>query len=182
MSRAYKFHNPDGLYFVTFATIGWIDVFTRPKYKNILLESIQFCQMNKGLDLNAWCLMTNHLHFIGSAREGFLMSNILRDMKKFTSKKIVDAIANNEQESRREWMLAIFKNAGNYNINNKDFQFWQQDNRPIELWSNEVIQQKLNYIHNNPVATGLVDEPWHWKYSSAIDYAGGKGLLDLKMI
>lgn len=182
MSRAYKFHNPDGLYFVTFATIGWIDVFTRPMYKNILLESIQFCQINKGLDLNAWCLMTNHLHFIGSAREGFLMSNILRDMKKFTSKKIVDAIANNEQESRREWMLAIFKNAGNYNINNKDFQFWQQDNRPIELWSYEVIQQKLTYIHNNPLAMGLVDEPWHWKYSSAIDYAGGKGLLDLKMI
>jgi REP element-mobilizing transposase RayT len=182
MSRAYKFHNPDGLYFVTFATIGWIDVFTRPLYKNILLESIQFCQINKGLDLNAWCLMTNHLHFIGSAREGFLMSNILRDMKKFTSKKIIDSITNNEQESRREWMLAIFKNAGNYNINNKDFQFWQQDNRPIELWSNEVIQQKLTYIHNNPVAMGLVDEPWHWKYSSAIDYAGGKGLLDLIMI
>lgn len=182
MSRAYKFHNPDGLYFVTFATIGWIDVFTRPMYKNILLESIQFCQINKGLDLNAWCLMTNHLHFIGSAREGFLMSNILRDMKKFTSKKIFDAIADNEQESRREWMLAIFKNAGSYNSNNKDFQFWQQDNRPIELWSNEVIQQKLIYIHNNPVTMGLVDEPWHWKYSSALDYAGGKGLLDLNLI
>ncbi len=182
MSRAYKFHNPDGLYFVTFATIGWIDVFTRPMYKSILLESMQFCQTNKGLDLNAWCLMTNHLHFIGSAREGFLMSNILRDMKKFTSKKIIEAIADNEQESRREWMLAIFKNAGNYNTNNKDFQFWQQDNRPIELWSNEVIQQKLTYIHNNPVAMGLVEEPWHWKYSSAIDYAGGKGLLDLIMI
>ncbi len=108
MSLAYKFHNPDGLYVVTFATIGWIDVFTRNMYKNILLESIQFCQINKGLDLNAWCLMTNHLHFIGSARERFLMSNILRDMKKFTSKKIIEVIANNEQESRREWMLAIF--------------------------------------------------------------------------
>ena len=66
--------------------------------------------------------------------------------------------------------------------NNKDFQFWQQDNRPIELWSNEVIQQKLIYIHNNPVTMGLVDEPWHWKYSSALDYAGGKGLLDLNLI
>jgi len=182
MSHAYKFHNPDGLYFVTFATIGWIDVFTRPIYKNILLESIQFCQENKGLDLNAWCLMTNHLHFIGSARTGYLMSNILRDMKKFTSKNLITEISNNEKESRKEWMLAIFKNAGNYNSNNKDFQFWQQDNRPIELWSNEVIQQKLTYIHNNPVVMGLVDEPWHWKYSSALDYAGGKGLLDLNLI
>lgn len=182
MSRAYKFHNPDGLYFVTFATIGCIDVLTRPMYKNILLESIQFCQINKGLDLNAWCLITNHLHFIGSARDGFLMSNILRDMKKFTSKMIIDAISNNEQESRMEWMLAIFKNARNYNSNNTDFQFWQQDSRPIELWSNEVIQQKLTYIHNNPVAMGLVNEPWHWKYSSTIDHSGGKGLLYLIMI
>jgi hypothetical protein len=103
-------------------------------------------------------------------------------MKKFTSKNLITEISNNEKESRKEWMLAIFKNAGNYNRNNKDFQFWQQDNRPIELWSNEVIKQKLTYIHNNPVAMGLVDEPWHWKYSSALDYAGGKGLLDLNLI
>ena len=95
---------------------------------------------------------------------------------------IIDSISNNEQESRKEWILAIFKSAGNYNSNITYFQFWLQDNRPIELWSNEVIQQKLTYIHNNPVATGLVNEPWHWKYSSAIDYAGGKGLLDLMMI
>lgn len=111
--------------------------------KIILLESIQFCQINKGLNLNAWCLMTNHLHFIGSAREGFFMSNILRNMKKFTSKMIIDSISNNLQESRKEWMMTIFKNAGNYNNNNKDYQFRQQDNRPIELWSNEVIQQNL---------------------------------------
>jgi hypothetical protein len=88
-------------------------------------------------------------------------------MKKFTSKMIIDSISNNEQESRKEWMLAIFKNAGNYNSNNTDYQFWQQDNRPIELWSYEVIQQKLTYIHNNPVVKGYVDRAEYWKWSSA---------------
>ena len=60
-------------------------------------------------------------------------------------------------------------------------QFWQHDNRPIELWSQDVLEQKVDYTHNNPVMAGLVLEPWHWKYSSAIDYSGGKGLIDLDL-
>jgi REP element-mobilizing transposase RayT len=182
MSTGYKFHNPDGLYFVTFSTVSWIDVFTKDIYKHILTDSIKFCQENKGLDLYAWCLMTNHFHFIGSAKSGYLMSSIMRDMKKFTSKKIIEAIATNEQESRKEWMLSIFRNSGAYNSNNKEYQFWQQDNHPIELWSNEVIRQKLDYIHLNPVRAGFVSEPWHWNYSSAIDYNGGKGILEVNLI
>ena len=182
MSKAHKFHNPEGRYFVTFATVGWIDVFTRELYRNILIDSIKYCQQNKGLELYAWCLMTNHVHFICSAKSGFIMPDILRDMKKYTSKKLVDAIETNNHESRKEWMLAIFGNAGLYNSNNKEYQFWQQDNKPIELWSNETIEQKLNYIHTNPVKAGFVSEPWHWNYSSAIDYSGGKGILELILI
>ena len=72
--------------------------------------------------------------------------------------------------------------AGEKNSNVKKRQFWQQHNKPIELWSAEVIDQKLNYIHNNPVEAGFVLEPEHWKYSSAIDYAGGKGLLEIDYI
>jgi hypothetical protein len=79
-------------------------------------------------------------------------------------------------------MLSIFNKAGEYNSNNTEYQFWRQDNKPIELWSNEVIGQKLEYIHNNPVSAGFVSEPWHWLYSSAIDYSGGKGILELLMI
>ena len=180
MSRAYKFHNPEGLYFISFATVSWIDVFTRREYREILIESLAYCQKNKGLELYAWCVMSNHIHMIIKAGEGFVLSDILRDFKKFTSKKIVKAIEENPQESRKEWMLAIFKNAGAYNSNNKEYQFWQQNNRPIELYTDRVISQKLDYIHDNPVEAGWVESPEQYLYSSARNFNEEIGLLELK--
>ena len=175
MSRAYKFNNADRAYFITFATVGWTNVFTRKTYRDILLDSIRFCQ--KGLKLFAWCIMSNHVHLIARAKEGFLLQHIIRDLKKFTSKQIIRAIEDNLQESRKEWLLAIYKSAGEYN-SNTSYQFWRQDNKPVELYSPAVIKQKLEYIHNNPVESGMVDNPEGYIYSSARDYAGIKGLLD----
>lgn len=68
-------------------------------------------------------------------------------------------------------MLGIFKSAGKKNSNVKEYQFWQQNNQPIKVWSTRHIKQKLDYIHRNPVKAGLVKEPWEWKYSSAHNYA-----------
>jgi REP element-mobilizing transposase RayT len=175
MSRKYKFHNPGGVYFVTFAVQGWVDVFTRNDYKNILVDNLAYCQKNKGLELFAWCIMTNHVHLIVRAGEGYLLPDILRDYKKFTSKTVLRAIAENQRESRKEWLLKQFETKdGN--------RFWRADNQPVELWSNAVIAQKLNYIHQNPVKAGLVFRAEDYVYSSAIDYAGGKGLLDIFVI
>lgn len=182
MSRAYKFHNTDGLYFITFATVGWTDVFTRKVYRDILLDSIRFCQKEKGLELFAWCIMSNHVHLIARAKEGFQLQHIIRDLKKFTSKQITREIEINPQESRREWLLAIYRNAGQYNSNNTSYQFWRQDNKPIELYTNEVTKQKLDYIHCNPVEAGIVDNPAEYVYSSARDYADNKGLLDIILL
>jgi putative transposase len=178
MPSKYHISNPDGIYFVTFATVQWVDLLTRPAHKNIVVESLQYCQENKGLDLYAWCLMTNHVHLIASARENYNLSNILRDLKKHTAKKLIEAIQTPE-ESRKSWLLWLFKSAGERNSNNQNFQVWQQDNRPVELSSNTMVAQRLNYLHQNPVEAGIVFEPEHYIYSSAIDYAGGKGLLKL---
>lgn len=79
-------------------------------------------------------------------------------------------------------MIWMFERAGSKSSNLKGRQFWQHNNKPIELWSPAVIDQKVEYIHNNPVEAGVVKEPWHWKYSSAIDYSGGKGVLDIDYI
>ena len=124
--------------------------------------------------------MSNHLHLVASAQNKDL-SDILRDFKKFTSKQIVKAIQDNKQESRREWMLQIFKQAGEANSRNSEFQFWQQDNQPKELYSPAFVFQKLNYIHNNPVEAGIVERPEEYLYSSARDYHRAKkcGLLDV---
>lgn len=183
MSRGYKFQNPEGLYFVSFATVGWVDVFTRVIYKDIVVESIKYCQKEKGLNLYAWVIMPNHIHMIAEAREGFLMQHIIRDLKRHTSKQLLKAIAENQEESRKEWMLAIFKNAGEYNSNNKNYQFWRQDNQPIEIWTTAVVKQKLDYLHSNPVHAGFVDKEEEYLYSSARDYHGtGKGLIEILLL
>lgn len=179
MSRAWKIKNPDGIYFITFAVVEWIDVFTRKQYKDELIKSIHYCQKNKGLELFAWCVMSNHVHLLARAKEGYHLSNILRDLKKYTAVQILQQIANNSFESRKNWMLWIFKSAGQKNSNNTHYQFWRQDNHPVEMLSMEVFYQKINYIHMNPVVEGAVDQPEHYLYSSARDYAGMKGLLSL---
>lgn len=183
MSRNYKFHNPEGLYFVSFAVVNWIDVFTRNEYKEIVLESLAFCMENKGMKIYAWCIMTNHVHLVFSVTVSNKPEQVLGDFKRFTSKKLLEAISTNPKESRREWLMEQFRAAGESGSNTSKHQFWRHDNKPIELWSNAVIKQKVDYIHNNPVEEGFVFYAKEYLYSSAIDYAGEQGLLkDVEVI
>ncbi|MBC3539961.1 transposase [Rufibacter sediminis] len=166
------------LYFLTLTVVDWIDVFTRPVYRHIILDSLKFCQEKKGLEVHAWVLMSNHLHLIASAKEGFHLSDILRDFKKFTSRTIVAAIQQ-EHESRKEWMLHRFHFPANVQSKVTNYKFWQDGNEAKEIHSNEFLQQKIDYIHQNSVRAEIVQEPEHYLFSSAIDYAGGKGLLEI---
>ena len=163
------------------AVVYWIDIFTRDEYFNLITESLNYCIKEKGLILHAYCIMPSHVHMIFRDKNNN-PSKLLKEFKTFTSKKLKQAIEGNIQESRKEWVLWMMKRAASKNSNVKLYQFWQQNNQPIELWSVEVIDQKLDYIHNNPILSGFVNEPEHWKYSSAIDYAGGKGLVKINNI
>jgi REP element-mobilizing transposase RayT len=89
MSRNYRFHNPEGVYFVSFAVVNWLEVFTINKYKDILLDSLRYCQVNKGMEIFASCIMTNHMHLVFRSVEGQKPGDLLGDFKKFTSRKIV---------------------------------------------------------------------------------------------
>ena len=177
MSRNYRFHNPDAAYFVSFAVVDWLDVFTRNEYKDILLDSLHYCQNNKGMEVFALCIMTNHVHLVFRSISGEPPGKILGDFKRFTSKKVVEAIKNNPQESRRDFLLNGFKCSAEKTSSVENYQFWRHDNKPIELWSAKVIREKICYIHNNPVEAGLVFRPEDYMYSSAIDYSGEVGLL-----
>ncbi|TCP24663.1 REP element-mobilizing transposase RayT [Tenacibaculum skagerrakense] len=143
MSRKYKFHNKSGLYFVSFATVYWIDVFTRQLYFNVLVNSINYCRKEKGMELYCYCFMPSHIHLIFRSLNDKPME-LLRDFKRYTSKLLVNEITNNPQESRKEWLLWMFKRAGNKKSNVKKYQFWQHNNQPIELWSEKVIKQKID--------------------------------------
>jgi len=177
----YKIRNQQAVHFITFAVVDWIDVFTRKDYCQIVVDSLRHCQKHKGLIIYAWCLMSNHLHLIVAAK-GNTLSDILRDFKKYTSRHIVENIRKNRIESRRIWMLYLMRLAGRNNTRNKIFQFWRQDNCPKQLDSNYMIDQKLAYIHNNPVKSGLVFEPEQYCWSSAINYGGGKGFIEIEFV
>ena len=123
MSSKYKVGESAIPHFVTFTVVGWIDVFSREQYKELFTDSLKYCMEHKGLVLHAWVVMTNHVHLIISSDTNKL-ENIVRDIKKFTSKQIIKAIEENTQESRKAWMLNIFSFTGMHNNNNKDFQFW----------------------------------------------------------
>lgn len=181
MSRKYKFNDNTRLFFVPFAVVYWIDVFVRNEYRQILLDSLQYCQHNKGLDVYAWCIMISHVHLIIGSETNQL-SHIMRDFKSDTSRSIRQCIEEHDSESRKEWMLWMMKRAGIKNSNNKDWQLWQQDSHPIELFTIEITKQKLDYLHLNPVVFGFVIKAEEYVYSSAIDYYGGKGLLDIRLL
>ena len=178
MSRNYKFHNPEGIYFVSFAVVEWLDIFAENEYKDIVVDSLEFCQREKGMEIIAWCIMTNHIHLIFRSVGGQHPSLLLGDFKRFTSKTIVKAIHNSSDESRKKYYLDSFRKAASRSSNVNNYQFWQHDNKPIELWSNSVINEKINYIHLNPVQAGFVYKPEDYLYSSAKNYIDEKGLLD----
>ena len=165
------------LYFTTTTVIDWMDVFTRPQYKHIVVESLGYCQENKGLDIYAWVLMTNHLHMIVGIRGENTIGDLLRDFKKFTSKRIVKAIQDNQQESRKNWMMNRFWFRGANDKKITNYRFWQEDNHVEQLYSYDFYKQKLDYIHLNPVRQEIVQDPSDYLYSSARNYAGMDGLL-----
>ena len=165
MSEKYKTYS-DGLYFVSFSIVGWLDVFTRRSYQDILTESIEFCQKNKNLKIYCYCIMPSHVHFI-TYSENCKLSEILRDMKSFTAKKLIKAVEENAQESRKEFLMHQFKYYGKTSPQRQTMQFWQHNNHPFYLYSQKMIQQKVDYIHYNPVESGFVNQPHEWRLSSA---------------
>ncbi|RAI85783.1 REP-associated tyrosine transposase [Algoriphagus yeomjeoni] len=172
MSRKYKIQDQDKLYFVTFTIVEWIDLFTRKAYRDILIDSLKYCQNNKGLDLCAFCIMSSHIHLIMGRNGEQTIEAIIRDFKKFTAIEILKSIQGSPEESRKEFLLHHFRQAGARNPNNSTFQIWQQHNHPIELNSNDKISRCLNYIHQNPVVAGIVFSAEDYVYSSASNYAG----------
>ena len=178
-----KIYDQYGLNFVTFTIVDWVDIFTRKVYCDLILESLKYCQREKKLHIHAFVIMSNHVHLVVSAEEdNCKLSDIIRDFKKFTSKKIVKTIKLTP-ESRRKWMLEVFEENGRNNSDNEKYQVWQQGTGVVGLWSMKIIWQKINYIHFNPVKAGWVFEPQDYVYSSAGAYlANQKCLVDIDFL
>jgi REP element-mobilizing transposase RayT len=178
MSTKYKATMPGKAYFVTLTTVCWIDLFTRLSLRNIIVNSLNHCSRNKGLEIYAYCLMPSHLHMMCRASEEDRLYDIMRDFKTFTSKMIIRNIVN-ETESRQEWLLDLFSKACDHLKRDQQYKVWQSGYHAELVQSNKFIYQKLNYIHNNPVVDKIVQNPEDYLFSSARNYADKDSLVDV---
>ncbi len=121
--------------------------------------------------------MSNHMHLLVRSSTGSL-SDTIRDFKRHTSKQIVRAIEETE-ESRCEWLMMIFKYAARKHKRNNTYQVWTHENHAIEVFTNDFIDQKIDYIHNNPVVAGIVGKPEDYLYSSARNYSDKEAVLEV---
>jgi REP element-mobilizing transposase RayT len=175
MSTGYQIKDQRALYYLTIQVVDWIDVFTRQTYRDIVIDSLEFCQQNKGLQIFGYVIMSNHIHLIANSPEGYL-SDTLRDFKKFTAKNIIGLILEGNV-SRKEWMLNRFQFNAQRHSQNENYQLWTHENHAEIIYSPEFARQKLEYLHNNPVRAGLVKKPEDYIYSSATNYAGLDSVL-----
>ncbi len=178
MSQGYQIINQSAIHYLTFQVVDWVDVFSRQIYRDIVLDSFRYSQKEKGLWLYSYVIMSNHVHLIAASKEGQL-SNLVRDIKKFTAAKILKAIET-EPESRREWMLKRFEFAARSKSNMTSSQFWTHENHAVEIFSDKFFFQKADYIHQNPVRAGIVAKAPDYLYSSASNFLDRSGLIDVE--
>ncbi|WP_299432250.1 transposase [uncultured Aquimarina sp.] len=175
----YKIRDQSKPHFITLTIVDWIDVFTRKRYKDTIIDSLQYCIEHKGMVVFGFVIMSNHIHMIIQSDQNDL-SGLIRDFKKHTAKTIINQIQL-EPESRRKWMLDLFKKASTTHNRNKEFQFWKYGNHPEEIYSQKFLWSKLDYIHLNPVRSGLVNKASHYCYSSALNYVDENGILKITL-
>lgn len=168
-------------YFFTGTVVGWMDVFTRSEYAEIFVRTCNYCVEELGMVIYAYVIMPGHFHMLAS-NEKKTPGRMVQSLKAFTAKTIIEAIEQNPQESRKEWLLSGFKNSAKRYAKAQEHQFWQHRSHPSPLWSPRRIGAALDYIHMNPVVANYVNDPTHWRYSSALDYAGKKGLVKVEVV
>jgi REP element-mobilizing transposase RayT len=157
-------------HFLTGTIVGWLPIFSRPDAAQIVLDSWRFLQDHKRLELFGYVIMENHLHLIASAED---LAKEIGDFKSFTARQIIDFLESHGDRGALK-QLELFRAR---HKSDRAYQFWQEGSHPEMIQDDEMMWQKLAYIHNNPLRRGYIDEPTHWRYSSARNYAGLPGLI-----
>jgi putative transposase len=159
----YRKTTSDDLYFVTLTVTGWVDLFTRKVYKDILVKNLTYCQEKEGLQVFCYVIMSNHMHLI-CRRLYAGLSELYGRFKSYTSKQLLNEIETNTSERRRDWLLNLFNYQAKLSKQYSTYHLWLYDNHPTILNQLEIIRQKVKYIHENPVRAGLVTEASSYLY------------------
>ncbi|EGR0636796.1 transposase [Vibrio vulnificus] len=167
----YTITDPQQAHFITLTVLHWIPVFTRPATVEILLDSFRFLSKD-GLKVYAWVILENHCHFVLQSKA---LDHDIARLKSWTAKNLIQYLAENNVRQILD-QLAFYKKA---HKSDRAYQFWQEGVHPELIQGEDMMRQKIEYIHQNPVKRGYVDEAVHWRYSSARDYLGQQGLLEV---
>ncbi|MBN8568638.1 MAG: transposase [Ignavibacteria bacterium] len=167
MRSTYKVHNPKAVYFITSTIVDWIEIFTSEKYFNVLLEAINFYISKKSLTVYAYVVMKNHFHLICKSEN---LTETVRLIKSYTAREIIYEL---EKESRADLLIRFKENKKDYKVG-RTYQIWQEGFHPKEMINNEVLKQKIEYVHLNPVRGNFCVKSSDWKYSSALFYETGE--------
>jgi putative transposase len=170
----YKIYETIYPYFLTCSVVGWTPIFTRSETVQIILDSWKYLQENRGFSIYGYIILENHLHMIASSDN---LSNDLASFKSFSARKIIELL----EQRRIEVLLRQLRYQKARHKQDRTYQLWQEGSHPQMIENDDIMWQKLEYIHNNPVLRGFVDDPLHWRYSSARNYAGQQGLITIKM-
>ena len=171
----YKIYEPTHLHFITCTILHWIPIFTRQETTNIIFESLKYLQQNDNLKIYAYVVLENHLHLIASSDD---ISMSMRKFKSFTAKRILQYLQKQNVSTILD-QLAFYKKA---HKDKAQYQLWQEGIGAKLIQNEDMMIQKINYIHQNPVKRGYVDDATHWRYSSARDYNGINGLLNIEKL
>lgn len=172
MRSTYKILNDEGLHFITSTIVNWIPIFRDDKYTEILIDCIRFCQKQKGLKVHAYVIMENHFHMVVS---GINIKSIIQSLKGYSARKIVEEL----ERSNEKKILFNLKSAKLSHKIKSNYQVWQEGYHPQLITTTYMLQQKVDYIHSNPVKHLLVKEPNEWKYSSLHYYSGEPSVIDI---
>ena len=174
---------PDACYFLTLNVIDKIELFVRPLYKEIIAEALNHFILTQGIVLHAWCLMSSHLHLLLRTREAYGPSFFERDFKKYTTPELIKAVEM-KLDFRKEWMLARFEECSKSLKKIEKFQLWESCSSPLRIESDQprLLLEKAEHIHENPLRENIVELPENYVFSSARDYVGLKGLVNVTVL
>jgi REP element-mobilizing transposase RayT len=174
MTRSrYRFGENEYAYFLTCTVVGWLPIFTRPETVQFLYDSWRFLQERGRFTIYGYVILENHLHLVASSP---VISKEIGDFKSFTARQIVDHLEACNVRTLLKWLRLLKA----HHKHDREYQVWQEGSHPQQIKDDEMMRQKLEYAHNNPVKRGYVDDPTHWRHSSARNYAGLPGLFPVK--
>lgn len=171
----YRIYDPSAPHFLTATTVHWLPLFSRPEHAFVVLQSLRFLHEADAWTLYAYVLMEHHLHWIAQAND--LVRTVQR-FKSYTARRIIDTL----QQRKARWMLGQLAHARPNRKTDQHYQVWQEGHQPKQIRGGAMLWQKIDYIHQNPVKRGYVDDPTHWRYSSARDYTGTPGLVPVSVV